>query len=276
MNGLPYYKAYPRDFIEGPIGMPFEIKCAYRVVLDLIYMQGGKLPDDARYISGLLGCTIRRWQSIRQALVDADKIQTENGVLTNYRAVIELETLAKLQEKQRENASGPRKNKGLPKPRLNHTEPEPDKSVSASALTSPEAGKPAPVADLPCVNGEPYLVFETDIAEWQASFPAVNVRQQLGAMRSWLIANPTRRKTKRGMRRFVVTWLDRKQNEGGSASVVRSQAPPTHAERVNAVLDRIISNGKSNEPPTFDASFERRDSRGADVPLRLVAASKRD
>jgi hypothetical protein len=60
------------------------------------------------------------------------------------------------------------------------------------------------------------------------------------------------------------------------AAQPRSQAPPTHAERVNAVLDRIISNGKSNEPPTFDASFERRDSRGADVPLRLVAASKRD
>jgi hypothetical protein len=65
-------------------------------------------------------------------------------------------------------------------------------------------------------------------------------------------------------------WLESKVQ-------VRSGAPPpTHAERVNAVLDRIISNGKSNEPPTFDASFERRDSRGADVPLRLVAAAKRD
>ncbi|MFK5283859.1 DUF1376 domain-containing protein, partial [Lacticaseibacillus paracasei] len=56
MNGLPYYKAYPRDFIEGTIGMPFELKGAYRLLLDLIYMQGGRLPDDAKYISGLLGC----------------------------------------------------------------------------------------------------------------------------------------------------------------------------------------------------------------------------
>jgi len=74
MNGLPYYKAYPRDFIEGTIGMPFEIKCAYRVVLDIIYMQGGKLPDDARYISGVLGCSIRKWKSIRQSLLDLDKL----------------------------------------------------------------------------------------------------------------------------------------------------------------------------------------------------------
>jgi hypothetical protein len=109
---------------------------------------------------------------------------------------------------------------------LQETETETEEeSEGANAPSSPEAEKSAPVADLPCVSGEPYPVFETDIAEWQASFPAVNVRQQLGAMRSWLIANPTRRKTKRGMRRFVVTWLDRKQNEGGPA-VVRSQSPP--------------------------------------------------
>lgn len=81
MNGLPYYKAYPRDFIEGTIGMPFEIKCAYRVVLDLIYMQGGELPDDARYISGLLGCSVRKWKSIRSALIQAGKIHVSGEFL---------------------------------------------------------------------------------------------------------------------------------------------------------------------------------------------------
>jgi hypothetical protein len=60
------------------------------------------------------------------------------------------------------------------------------------------------------------------------------------------------------------------------AALPRSQAPPTHAEHVNAVLDRIIQNGKSHEHPTVDASFERRDGRGVDIPLRLVAASPRD
>lgn len=126
MNGLPYYKAYPRDFIEGTVGMPFEVKCAYRVVLDLVYMQGGNLPDDARYISGLLGCSIRKWNSIRDELVKGGKLVVSGEFLTNYRAVSELETLSKLQDKQRENASVPRKNKELGKPRLNHTEPEPD------------------------------------------------------------------------------------------------------------------------------------------------------
>ena len=126
MNGLPYYKAYPRDFIEGTIGMPFELKGAYRLVLDLIYMQGGKLPDDPRYISGLLGCTVRKWQSLRSELVRMDKIQANDGLLSNYRAVSELETLSKLQEKQRENRSTPNKINKMQSPRCDHTEPEPE------------------------------------------------------------------------------------------------------------------------------------------------------
>ena len=133
MNGLPYYKAYPRDFIEGTIGMPFEIKCAYRVVIDLIYMQGGKLPDDARYISGLLGCSLRKWSSLREALVGAGKLQVSDGFLSNYRADKEIETLAKLQDIQRQNASGPRKNKGLQKPSHRQPEPEPE-YTKANAL----------------------------------------------------------------------------------------------------------------------------------------------
>lgn len=126
MNGLPYYKAYPRDFVEGTIGMPFEVKCAYRVVIDLIYMQGGHLPDEARYISGHLGCSIRKWKSIRSELIQHGKIVVSGEFLTNKRADKELETLAKLQEKQAENARGSRKNKDLQKPRPDHTEPEPE------------------------------------------------------------------------------------------------------------------------------------------------------
>ena len=126
MNGLPYYKAYPRDFVEGTIGMPFEVKCAYRVLIDLIYMQGGDLPDDPRYISGHLGCSIRKWKSIRAELIGLGKIEVSNKFLTNKRARKELETLAKLQLQQAENASGPRNINGLAKPSLNQPEPEPE------------------------------------------------------------------------------------------------------------------------------------------------------
>lgn len=130
MNGLPYYKAYPRDFIEGTIGMSFELKAAYRLVLDLIYMQGGNLPDDARYISGLLGCTLRKWNSLRSELIAIGKIEINREFLTNKRAVIELETTRKFTEKQAENRSKPNKNKGLKSPPCDHTDTDTDNTSS--------------------------------------------------------------------------------------------------------------------------------------------------
>ncbi len=164
MNGLPYYKAYPRDFIEGTIGMSFELKAAYRLVLDLIYMQGGNLPDDARYISGLLGCTLRKWNSLRGELISLGKIEINGEFLTNKRAIIELETARKYTEKQSENRSSLNKNKGLKSPPINHTEPytEPEEA-SASSVRAPEA---------PPTGGEKLVSLRRRIvAEYAPSLP---------------------------------------------------------------------------------------------------------
>ena len=57
---------------------------------------------------------------------------------------------------------------------------------------------------------------EADTIAWQRSYPAVNVHQELMAMESWCDANPTKRKTKQGIKRFVNSWLARAQNQGGS------------------------------------------------------------
>lgn len=87
MNGLPYYPRYPRDFFEGTVGMPFEIKAAYGLVLDLIYMMGARgLPDDPRFISGHLGMSVRKWNSVREKLLEAGKITADNGIISNTRA----------------------------------------------------------------------------------------------------------------------------------------------------------------------------------------------
>ena len=56
-----------------------------------------------------------------------------------------------------------------------------------------------------------------DIDGWQELYPAVDVMQQLRAMRGWIDANPQNRKTRAGIRRFVNGWLSKEQNRGGSA-----------------------------------------------------------
>ncbi len=121
MNGLPYYKRYPRDFLEGTVGLTLEEKGAYAILLDLIYLRGGRLPDDSRWIAGHLGCSVRKWNSIRERLLKTGKItvdkSVDNGVdnfmISNFRADFELETTRKFQQKQRENRRGSKKNNGL-------------------------------------------------------------------------------------------------------------------------------------------------------------------
>lgn len=136
---LAYYKRFPRDFLEGTIGMSLEVKGAYAVILDLIYMRDGRLPDDARYISGQLGCSLRKWSTIRDALIAAGKITVSGGFLSNKRADDLLEDSVKYQEKQAENRRQANKNRDLPEPRSNQSEQEQE----------PEERPPSPLTGEP-------------------------------------------------------------------------------------------------------------------------------
>ncbi len=68
-------------------------------------------------------------------------------------------------------------------------------------------------------NGDTYIPEDVDIIAWQKAYPAIDVNQELNAMESWLDANPTRRKTPKGIKRFVNSWLARAQDKGGSPQV---------------------------------------------------------
>lgn len=143
MNGLPYYKAYPADFLEGTIGMGLEVKGAYRILLDLIYQQGGQLQDDPHYIAGNLGCGIRKWKIIREELISRGKISAENGIISNLRACKELEKLSKYQDSQAGIRRGCKKNKGLQKPARVNSDSDSDtvEEERAKALLSKTAEK---------------------------------------------------------------------------------------------------------------------------------------
>ena len=56
-----------------------------------------------------------------------------------------------------------------------------------------------PLIGLPLNDGSEHEVTEEDVAEYAQLYPAVDVMQQLRNMRGWLRANPSRRKTKRGI-----------------------------------------------------------------------------
>lgn len=60
-------------------------------------------------------------------------------------------------------------------------------------------------------------IFASQVTSWKTTFPAVDVEQQIREARQWCIDNPTKRKTYRGMTKFINSWLSRRQNAGGSS-----------------------------------------------------------
>lgn len=81
-----------------------------------------------------------------------------------------------------------------------------------------EPTEPA-LINIPLVSGEEHPIYKHDLEEWMQTYPAVDVLQQLRNMRQWCISNPKKKKTHRGIRRFVTGWLERKQNSGGDRNV---------------------------------------------------------
>lgn len=96
---------------------------------------------------------------------------------------------------------------------LIQSESESNPDISAE----PQATHAPPAAELPLNDGSIYPVTQEQAAEWGSLYPAVDVMQQLRAMKGWLNANPAKRKTRRGILRFVNAWLSREQDRGRGA-----------------------------------------------------------
>jgi uncharacterized protein YlzI (FlbEa/FlbD family) len=62
-------------------------------------------------------------------------------------------------------------------------------------------------------TGKEFIVTDEQVSEWGGCFPAVDVMQELREMKSWLRANREKRKTERGILKFVHTWLSKAQDE---------------------------------------------------------------
>ena len=59
-----------------------------------------------------------------------------------------------------------------------------------------------------------YWIYGDQVEQWSQLFPGVDVMQELRKMKSWLDSNPSRRKTKKGILRFVNGWLSKEQDKG--------------------------------------------------------------
>jgi len=82
----------------------------------------------------------------------------------------------------------------------------------------PEPENPAsvpPVITIILNTKEEFPFYQSDIDQYSELYPAVDVLQEFRKMKGWCMDNPSRRKTKRGIRKFVNSWLSRAQDRSG-------------------------------------------------------------
>ena len=73
---------------------------------------------------------------------------------------------------------------------------------------SPAAKVESPALEFPTKHGEIYRLDPSFATELKFTYPRIDVTHQLQKARLWLIANPTKQKTLKGMTRFLNNWMN--------------------------------------------------------------------
>ena len=85
--------------------------------------------------------------------------------------------------------------------------------------------KPRPVSSdpsisLPCADGSEFVYPDKYLDAARKAYPLVDISKQIPRARAWLEANPTRKKTRRGMTKFFNSWLANAQKDAEKSKVL--------------------------------------------------------
>lgn len=111
-------------------------------------------------------------------------------------------------------------------------DPDTDKELKDKHLLSDaeknqlQTGDPVFIT-LPLNDETEFPVTESMLVEYGGLYPSVDVRQELRNQRGWLLSETSRRKTKRGIKRFITGWLSREQDRGPKTKASKGE---NHAE----------------------------------------------
>lgn len=137
--------------------------------------------------------------------------------------------------------------------------------------TSSGVTKGKPEYKFNCTKNDVFHVYSEDIEIWKEAFPAVDIDLSLKQMNTWLISNPTKIKTKRGMPKFINGWLGREQNKGGNRASKSGQKPDWAVMPIdNKELDKWVTRwGYKKCPPHIQSYKEYRNRLWEEIQDRL-------
>lgn len=129
-----------------------------------------------------------------------------------------------------------------------------DMDIISTICPEPEESALNPSGILLPLNDKSfYDVPLNKIALWKETYPAVDVDQELKRMIAWLDSNPTRRKTRRGIERFINSWLSREQDKGGTH---KSRENQQERDRLSVEVALARHRGNFEPPECPDGPFQ--------------------
>ena len=164
--------------------------------------------------------TIRKWLKVFES-EDMISLKSTNKYthisIVNYDKFQDVgETLAELNAQQSAYQSAQRSADNIriirnirSKEDINTTCPEQTSFASEQATELPP---------LILKDGTRFHISENHLNEFVDAYPGVDVRDQIMKMSQWLKVNPTKRKTKNGIMRFINSWIARSEREMMNAS----------------------------------------------------------
>lgn len=196
------------------------------------YALDGLMPEDSGIVSAMMMLICPQ--------IDANNKRYENGK-KGGRPEKE-ETKPKPKNNQAETKQKPKRNQTITKPEPNvnvnvdvdvnanenaneNGNANGDVNVFKTISSEPSEKTPELEADveaIPLNDGTEWRPSVDEYHEYKRLYPSVDIDQEFRSMRGWSKSNPTKRKTKTGVRRFVTSWLEKEQDRGGRASPTKS------------------------------------------------------
>lgn len=101
----------------------------------------------------------------------------------------------------------------------------------------------ADVAAIILNDGSEWKPTKALFAEYVTLYPNVDVKQQFNKMRGWCIANPRKRKTKKGVVRFINSWLSKRQDE---SSAHESAGYKQNSTSYGGIAERLLRENRGD------------------------------